>query len=126
MTTDPETGASPRTAGIASLDRLIHEPARLMIVTVLATVAEADFIYLVRETGLTKGNLGAHLVRLEAAGYLEIEKTFHGKVPRTVCRLTDVGVAAYRTYRDALRHTAAELPEAPVGSSDVRLGHARD
>jgi DNA-binding MarR family transcriptional regulator len=125
LTPDSETGAS-RSAAIASLDRLIHEPARLMIVTVLATVAEADFIYLVRETGLTKGNVGAHLVRLEAAGYLEIEKTFHGKVPRTVCRLTDAGLAAYRTYRDALRHTAAELPEAPVGSSDVRLGHARD
>ncbi len=125
MTTDSETGGSPRTAGIASLDRLIHEPARLMIVTVLATVAEADFVYLVRETGLTKGNLGAHLVRLESAGYLEIEKTYHGKVPRTVCRLTDAGLAAYRTYRDALRRTAAELPEVPANASDARLSHAR-
>ncbi len=125
MTTDPETGASPRTAGIASLNRLIHEPARLMIVTVLATVAEADFIYLVRETGLTKGNLGAHLVRLEAAGYLEIDKTFQGKVPRTVCRLTDAGLTAYGRYRDALRRTAAELPEVPAWSSDARLRHAR-
>ncbi len=124
MTTDSETGAS-RAATIASLDRLIHEPARLMIVTVLATVAEADFIYLVRETGLTKGNLGAHLVRLEAAGYLEIEKTFHGRVPRTVCRLTDAGMAAYRTYRDALRRTADGLPEVRAGSGGGRLNNAR-
>ncbi len=124
MTTGSGTGAR-HAAGIASLDRLIHEPARLMIVTVLATVAEADFIYLVRETGLTKGNLGAHLVRLEAAGYLEIDKTFRGKVPRTVCRLTDAGLTAYGTYRDALRRTAAELPEVPASSSDVRLRHAR-
>jgi DNA-binding MarR family transcriptional regulator len=124
LTTDSETGAG-RAAAIASLDRLIHEPARLIIVTVLATVAEADFTYLVRETGLTKGNLGAHLVRLEAAGYLEIDKTFHGKMPRTVCRLTDAGLAAYRTYRHALRRTAAELPEAPASSSDVRLRHTR-
>ncbi len=124
MTTGSGTGAS-HAAGIASLDRLIHEPARLMIVTVLATVAEADFIYLVRETGLTKGNLGAHLVRLEAAGYLEIDKTFRGKVPRTVCRLTDAGLAAYRTYRDALRRTADELPEAPAGPGEVRPRHAR-
>ncbi len=125
MTADSETGRSPA-AEIAALDRLIHEPARLMIVTVLATVAEADFIYLVRETGLTKGNLGAHLVRLEAAGYLEIEKTYHGKVPRTVCRLTDAGLAAYRTYRDALRRTAVDLPEATARSENGRLNSARD
>ena len=120
MTTDSAAGAS-RAAAIAALDRLIHEPARLMIVTVLATVVEADFVYLVRETGLTKGNLGAHLVRLEAAGYLEIEKTFHGRVPRTVCRLTDGGLAAYRTYRDALRRTADELPEGPASSAQKGL-----
>ncbi len=100
-----------RAADIASLDRLIHEPARLLIMTILATVEAADFVYLARETGLTKGNLGAHLVRLEGSGYIEIEKTYRGKIPRTVCRLTDAGLAAFRTYRDALRHTADQLPD---------------
>lgn len=105
-------------AEIASLDRLIHEPARLMIMTILATAEAADFLYLARETGLTKGNLGAHLARLEAAGYVKIEKTYRGRVPRTICRLTDTGLAAYRAYRDALRRMAERLPEAvaPSGS----------
>lgn len=105
---------------IAALDRLIHEPARLLIMRILATAKAADFIYLARETGLTKGNLGAHLVRLEAAGYIEIEKTYRGKVPRTVCRMTEKGLAAYRTYRDALRRTADLLPDVLTTSESER------
>ena len=103
-------------AAIAALDRLIHEPARLLIMTILATAEAADFVYLARETGLTRGNLGAHLVRLETAGYVEIEKTYRGKIPRTVCRMTDKGLAAYRAYRDALRRTADLLPDVPAPS----------
>jgi DNA-binding MarR family transcriptional regulator len=114
-TADENSGG--RAAGIASLDRLIHEPARLLI---LATVEAADFVYLARETGLTKGNLGAHLVRLEGAGYIEIEKTYRGKVPRTVCRLSDAGSVAYRAYRQALRRTADQLPD--VSATSRRSG----
>ena len=109
MTTTERT--SVHMAGIAALDRLIHEPARLLIMTILATVEAADFVYLARETGLTTGNLGAHLAKLEGAGYIEIEKTYRGKVPRTVCRLTDAGLTAYRGYRQALRRTANALPD---------------
>ncbi len=105
---------------IAALDRLIHEPARLLIMRILATAEAADFVYLARETGLTKGNLGAHLVRLEAAGYVDIEKTYRGKVPRTVCRMTARGLAAYRTYRDALRRTADLLPDVVTTSESER------
>lgn len=85
------------------IDRLIHEPARLMIVTLLYTVESADFLFLQRETGLTKGNLSSHLSKLEQAGYVEIEKTFQGKIPLTVARLTGKGRAAFDGYRKQLK-----------------------
>ena len=91
-------------------DRIIHEPARLIITTILYTVESADFLYLLRETGLTKGNLSAHLSKLENAGYVAIEKTFQGKMPRTICRLTDDGRAAFEDYRQRLRRAADSLP----------------
>jgi DNA-binding transcriptional ArsR family regulator len=81
------------------LDRVIHEPARLLIVTVLATVEEADFLYLLQATELTKGNLSTHLAKLEESGYVEIEKAFRGKIPLTLARLTTEGLNAFRRYR---------------------------
>ena len=88
---------------VIELDRLIHEPARLLIVTILSSVASADFLYLQRETGLTKGNLSAHLSKLEEAGYIQIEKTFKGKFPLTICRLTSAGQKALKTYRQQVQ-----------------------
>ncbi|MGZ9220855.1 MAG: transcriptional regulator [Anaerolineales bacterium] len=88
---------------LTELDRLIHEPARLLIVTILAGVASADFLFLQRETGLTRGNLSAHLSRLEEAGYVKIEKTFKGKLPLTVCKLTVSGQKSLKTYRQQLQ-----------------------
>jgi DNA-binding transcriptional ArsR family regulator len=88
---------------VTSLDRLIHEPARLLIVTILSSVARADFLFLQRETDLTKGNLSAHLSKLEEAGYVQIEKTFKGKLPLTVCKLTATGQKALRAYRKQLQ-----------------------
>ncbi|HET9590919.1 MAG TPA: transcriptional regulator [Anaerolineales bacterium] len=88
---------------LTDLDRLIHEPARLLILTILASVASADFLFLQRETGLTKGNLSAHLSKLEEAGYVKIEKTFKGKLPLTVCRLTSAGQKALTQYRQQLQ-----------------------
>ena len=72
---------SPFSSG---LDRVIHEPARLALVAILSVVESADFIYLQHETELTKGNLSSHLTRLEEAGYVEIEKTYRGRVPLTL------------------------------------------
>ena len=89
---------------VTTLDRLIHEPARLLIVTILSSVASADFLYLQRETALTKGNLSAHLSRLEEAGYVQIEKTFKGKLPLTVCKLTSAGQKALKAYRQQLQN----------------------
>ena len=88
---------------VTTLDRLIHEPARLLIVTILSSVASADFLFLQRETGLTKGNLSAHLSKLEEAGYVKIEKTFKGKLPLTICKLTSSGQRALRAYREQLQ-----------------------
>jgi DNA-binding MarR family transcriptional regulator len=73
------------------LDRLIHEPGRLAILTVLSSVANADFVFLQRTTGLTKGNLSSHLTKLEEAGLVEIEKRFVRKKPNTNVTLTAVG-----------------------------------
>jgi DNA-binding MarR family transcriptional regulator len=84
---------------LADIDRLIHEPARLALTAILSVVDSADFLYLQRETGLTKGNLSSHLAKLEEAGYVAIEKTYRGRIPLTLVRLTDAGAAAYNAYR---------------------------
>jgi len=88
---------------LAELDRTIHEPARLMVVALLASVKEADFQYLLQSTGLTKGNLSVHLSKLEEAGYIQIEKTFRGKYPLTICRLTETGRAVLDNYRKVMK-----------------------
>lgn len=88
---------------LIDLDRVIHEPARLMIMMVLAAVEEADFLFLLNNTKLTKGNLSSHLTKLEDAGYVQIEKEFVGKIPRTVCRVTAVGQDALDQYRGQMQ-----------------------
>lgn len=96
---------------LTDVDRMIHEPARLVIVTLLYAVESADFLYLLHETGLTKGNLSSHLSRLEDAGYVDIEKTFEGKTPRTICHLTDAGRAAFEIYRARLKTLIEQTAE---------------
>ena len=81
------------------LDRLIHEPARLVLVSNLAIVDEADFVFLSARTGLTAGNISSHMSRLENAGYVTIEKSFAGKRPRTTYALTTAGREAFERYR---------------------------
>jgi len=88
---------------ISMLDRVIHEPARLMIVALLSAIEQADFLYLLHETALNKGTLSSHLARLEEAGYVEITKTYRGKVPQTLLRLTPAGRKAFNEYRKSLR-----------------------
>ncbi|HWT65318.1 MAG TPA: transcriptional regulator [Terracidiphilus sp.] len=88
---------------LAQIDRVIHEPARLMIVALLSAVVEADFQYLHQTTGLTKGNLSVHLSRLETAGYVEIEKSFRGKYPLTICRITKEGKQIFDAYRRVIK-----------------------
>lgn len=87
---------------LADVDRVIHEPARTTIIAILYNLESADFLYLQREAGLTKGNLSAHLTKLEEAGYISIEKTFRGKIPLTLCALTESGREAFTNYRKKL------------------------
>ena len=84
---------------MTDLDRVIHEPGRLLLVALLAAVKEADFLWLLRESGLTKGNLSSHLARLEEAGYVAVQKTFKGKLPLTILRLTPAGQRAFDAYK---------------------------
>jgi DNA-binding MarR family transcriptional regulator len=98
------------TPDLTSLDNVIHQPSRLSIVTTLYAVEEADFLYQLRETGLTKGKLSAHLSKLEEAGYVEIEKSFRGKIPQTICQLTDAGREAFKEYRAQMMQ-ALEITE---------------
>lgn len=91
---------------MSELDRVIHEPARLRIVSILSGVDVADFNFLLEAIGLTKGNLSSHMDRLEKAGYVTVKKTFKGKVPHTEFRLTQDGrdaLAAYWAELDAIR-----------------------
>ena len=87
--------------GISSLvdiDRLVHEPARLAIISLLYVVDSADFIFLMNQTGLSWGNLSAHMSKLEEAGYIRVEKSFRGKRPNTTMRLTTQGRQAFTLY----------------------------
>jgi len=92
------------------IDRLIHEPARYTIMAYLYVVESADFLFLVRQTRLTWGNLSAHIGKLEAAGYVEIKKEFLGKKPHTVASLTQEGRLAFEAYRREMMQVLNELP----------------
>jgi DNA-binding transcriptional ArsR family regulator len=96
--------------GLANVDRLLHEPSRLIIAALLYPIERADFLFLLRETGLTKGNLSSHLSKLEEAGYVRIDKSFRGKVPLTTAGLTPAGRAAVRTYRAQMRRAIDSMP----------------
>ncbi|HNX95923.1 MAG TPA: transcriptional regulator [Holophaga sp.] len=83
---------------LLELDRMVHEPARLAILTVLSSAETVEFKFMERVTRLTKGNLNSHATKLEAAGYLEVLKSFRGKTPVTTFRLTAEGRAALERY----------------------------
>lgn len=87
------------TAALNDLDRVLHEPARLMIIANLCVLESADFTFLMNQTGLTWGNLSSHLSKLEDAGYVQVEKSFVERKPRTMLRVTESGRQAFLQYR---------------------------
>ncbi|MBM3127200.1 MAG: helix-turn-helix domain-containing protein [Chloroflexi bacterium] len=95
----------------SEIDRLIHEPARLMIMAHLYTTRAADFIFLMRQTGLTWGNLSAHISKLESAGYVRVEKEFQGRKPHTKLQLSDAGRTAFCSYRQRMQMMLSALPK---------------
>ncbi|MBK8903442.1 MAG: transcriptional regulator [Anaerolineaceae bacterium] len=96
---------------LAELDRLVHEPSRLAILATLAGCESADFQFLLNTTGLNKGNLSAHAIKLEQVGYVEVEKGFSGKSPYTLYRLTPAGRNALKAYQAQLQQMLVKLDE---------------
>lgn len=88
---------------LKKLDPLLHSELRLGVMSLLVTLDEADFVYLKEQTEATSGNLSVQIDKLSEAGYIEVEKGFSGKKPRTVCRITAKGREAFETYVDALK-----------------------
>jgi DNA-binding MarR family transcriptional regulator len=98
-------------ASIAEIDGLVHQPARLNILGLLYVVERAEFLYLLRQTGLTRGNLSSHLSTLEKAGYVEVSKEFVDKRPLTLLRMTEQGRAAFDAYRRRMKQFLDGIPD---------------
>lgn len=96
---------------VAEIDKLIHEPARLLIMANLYVLDSADFLFLMNRTGLTFGNLSSHMKKLEESGYIEVVKEFVGRKPHTMLRLTENGREAFRDYRRRMGEFLDDLPE---------------
>ena len=95
---------------ISAIDKIIHEPARLNIMAQLYVVESADFLFMMRQTGLTFVNLSAHMSKLENAGYIEIIKEFVGKKPHTMLKLTEQGRQAFEEYRKKMKQFFDDMP----------------
>ncbi|MCD8044128.1 MAG: transcriptional regulator [Tannerellaceae bacterium] len=85
------------------LDPLLLSELRLAVVSILISVEEADFVYLREKTNATAGNLSVQIDKLQQAGYIEVTKTFKGKRPQTICKITPKGIEAFEKYVEALK-----------------------
>ena len=90
------------------LDPLLHSELRLAVMSILLGVEQADFVFIRQQTGATAGNLSVQIDKLQKAGYIEVEKTFKGKIPCTVCRIRPEGVNAFEAYVAALQSYIAK------------------
>ena len=98
-------------ANLKNIDRVIHEPARLMIMTQLYVVESADFLFLQNQLQMTPGNLSAHLTKLEKVGYVEIVKEFIERKPHTALKLTKKGRSAFKEYQQNLKQVFSDFPK---------------
>lgn len=108
-----EEGSFEEMQSALEVDRLIHEPARLLLMAVLRKIEWAEFNFLLNATHLSKGNLSKQSSKLEEAGYIQIEKYFKGKVPATRYRITDQGrraLDAYWAHMTELQNTMRDKP----------------
>jgi DNA-binding transcriptional ArsR family regulator len=104
---DPERG---ELQPLSEVDRAVHEPARLMILALLVVVESADFLFVMNQTGLTRGNLSSHMSKLEEVGYITIRKEFRDRVPHTLLRITKSGRRALQDYRRRMLRALDDLP----------------
>ena len=96
---------------LADINQVIHAPARLMILSYLYVVESADYVFIMRQTGLTWGNLSTHLAKLEEAGYVDVKKEFKGRKPHTTLSLTRRGRSAFREYKKSMQQILDDLPD---------------
>jgi DNA-binding transcriptional ArsR family regulator len=96
---------------IAEIDRTVHAPARLSILSLLSVVESADFTFVMHQTGLTRGNLSSHMSKLESVGYIDITREFVDKIPRTLLRLSEQGREAIDAYRKNMTHVLEGFPQ---------------
>ena len=94
---------------LTSIDKIIHEPARLNILAHLYVIESADFLFMMRQTELTFGNLSAHMSKLETAGYIKIIKEFVGKKPHTMLKITGKGKQAFDDYKKQMKQFFNEI-----------------
>ena len=90
------------------LDPLLHSELRLAVMSLLISSGSAEFPYIKEQTGATAGNLSVQVEKLSTAGYIEIEKTFKGKRPCTICRITPKGIKAFENYVESLKSYLGE------------------
>ncbi|MFA9399132.1 MAG: transcriptional regulator [Clostridiaceae bacterium] len=83
-----------------NINKLIHEPARLMIMSYLVILGTTDFVFLLKQTELTKGNLSSHLSKLEEENYIKLEKVFQNKRPKTQINITELGMRQFHEYKN--------------------------
>ena len=107
----------PKDSQGLEIDRVIHEPARLILVAHLYVVESADVVFLMRSTDLTWGNLSSHLSKLEEAGYVEIVKDFVDRKPHTMVKLSAAGRRAFDAYRRQMKSLFADLPDGKGGTT---------
>jgi DNA-binding MarR family transcriptional regulator len=107
--TDPHAGTELHP--LADIDQIIHASARLMVLAYLYVVESADYVFLLRLTGLSWGNLSTHLTKLEEAGYISIHKSYKGKKPHTTIGLTKQGRTAFREYKRSMQQVLDDLPD---------------
>ena len=111
MKTQDKKAIDDEVLPLTTVDKVIHEPARLNIMAHLYVIDSADFLFIMRQTGLTFGNLSAHMSKLEAAGYIKIMKDFKGKKPHTMLKLTEKGRQAFEVYKKNMTQFFEELPK---------------
>jgi len=97
---------------VPAIDVLIHEPVRLRILALLAAVEQADFMFILRQTGISRGNLSVQMTRLEEAGVVQVTRDFDGRRPRTLYALSKEGIRALADYRRSMSRLLETLPEA--------------
>lgn len=107
----PPRATTKGPGSLTSIDKVIHEPARYMIMAHLYVVESADFLFLMTQIGLTRGNLSSHMSKLEKAGYVQVIKEFISRKPHTMLRMTRKGRKAFEVYRKSMTGMLKDLPK---------------